>query len=284
MPRVCIDPGHNGTGADTGAQGHGLLEQDLTLDIAQRLKPLLEKNGFEVVMTRDGSVVNGPHNTLTQSLQSRCNIANNAGVELFVSIHVNAGGGTGSEVYALPGGKAYVAAQLMLKNLISACQWTNRGVKFTRYYVLLHTNMPAVLTENGFIDDASDARLLADAGFRQRIAVAHAKGICEYFGVNYRENNSSNLEVERMFESLIVYIGYPEGSIVPRLQTHLKAPAIMLQDLTLETVKAVRKVYGVGYSAKDYVVEGYTIPLFKLLTGSDADKTAQAVIDFVNGK
>lgn len=185
MPRICIDPGHNASGADTGAEGNGLREQDLTLDISQRLQTLLVADGFEVVMTREGDFVKGPHGSVQESLKTRCDIANQSAADLTVSIHVNAGGGTGTEVYALPGGRAVVAAQRVLDRLVYACGWANRGVKTDQeFYVLVHTDMPAILTENGFID-SSDAKKLADPNFRQIIAEAHAKGICDFFGVTY---------------------------------------------------------------------------------------------------
>ncbi|MHB1652510.1 MAG: N-acetylmuramoyl-L-alanine amidase [Desulfitobacteriaceae bacterium] len=187
MPKICIDPGHNSSQADTGAQANGLNEQDLNLDIARRLRTFLQINGFEVAMTRDGDFVNGPHATLNESLKSRCDIANSFAADLFVSIHVNAGGGTGTEVYALPGGQAVVAAQRVLERLVYACNWANRGVKTDRaFYVLVHTDMPAILTENGFID-SGDANKLANSGFRQSIAEAHARGICDFFGISYQQ-------------------------------------------------------------------------------------------------
>lgn len=188
MPKVCIDPGHNSNGFDTGAQGNGLLEQDITLNIGLRLKPLLETNGIQVVMTRTGGQVAGVINSVTDSLQARCDIANNAVVDLFVAIHINAGGGTGSEVWVVStGGRAEKAANAVLARLIASCGWANRGVKTANDYVLKYTNAPAILTENGFIDSASDSAKLKDPTFIQAIAVAHAKGICDYFGISYKE-------------------------------------------------------------------------------------------------
>ncbi|MHB1651377.1 MAG: N-acetylmuramoyl-L-alanine amidase [Desulfitobacteriaceae bacterium] len=188
MPKICIDPGHNTSGADTGAQGNGLFEQDLTLDIARRFRTLLEFNGFDVVMTRDGDFVNGPHGDINESLKSRCDIANSSGADLFISIHINAGGGTGSEVYCLPGGKAVHLAGIMAYYFAQQLSWPNRGVNSDHeFYVLVHTGMSAILTENGFIDNASDAVKLADSNFRQTIARAHAKGTCEYFAMEFKE-------------------------------------------------------------------------------------------------
>jgi N-acetylmuramoyl-L-alanine amidase len=188
VPTICIDPGHNKFSADAGAEGNGLCEQDLTLDISLHLKPLLEYNGFAVVLTREGDFVKGPHQTVKQSLQARCNIANKAGADLFLSIHVNAGGGTGTEIYALPGGQAEKLAGILLYYLIQQANWANRGVKTNRnFYVLVNTKMPAVLTENGFIDNPSDVAKLSSPGFRKSLARAHAKGICDFYRVEYRD-------------------------------------------------------------------------------------------------
>jgi len=186
MAKICLDPGHNKSGADTGAQGNGLYEQDLTLDIALRMKPLLEINGFEVVLTREGDFVKGDHSSVNASLESRCALANREKVDLFVSIHVNAGGGTGVEIFALPGARAEKCAKRVLDRLIEVCQWTNRGVKTNqRFYVLVKTDMPAILSESGFIDHPTDAKKLKDPAFRQKIALGHVKGICDFYGKMY---------------------------------------------------------------------------------------------------
>lgn len=187
MPTVCEDPGHGGY--DPGACGNDLEEKDVTLDIALRLRPLLEFNGISVIMTRDGDYAPGHlENALNAELTERSNIANNAKVDLLVSIHVNSGGGEGQEelVYAT-GGRAETAANKLLPYLVAAGNWSNRGVKSQNVSVLRKTNMPAILTENGFIDNAADAAKLKDPSFRQALAVAHAKGICDYFGITYKE-------------------------------------------------------------------------------------------------
>jgi len=186
MPICCLDAAHNSDLIDSGAMGNGLLEQDITLDIALRLKPLLEENGIQVVMTRTSGRVPGGYTTVNGSLQARCDISDNAKADLFVSIHVNAGKGTGSEVWVLSlGGRAEKAARAILARLIESSGWVDRGVKTSKLYVLANTEAPAILTENGFIDTISDAVKLSSPGFRQEIAVAHARGICDYFGIVY---------------------------------------------------------------------------------------------------
>jgi N-acetylmuramoyl-L-alanine amidase len=199
-PKICLDAGHNNYGADTGAEGNGLREQDITLDLVLRIKPLLENNGFDVVLTRSGDYVDGPHDTLVQSLQTRCDIANNAGVDFFDSIHVNAGGGTGPEIcIQSTGGQAEDAANTILPYLVNAGDWYNRGVKVRNLQVTRDTNMPAILVENGFIDTTTDAQKLADPNFRQALAEAHVMGICKFFNVAY---NDSQYEID---SAILIY-------------------------------------------------------------------------------
>lgn len=184
---VCIDPGHGGY--DPGACGNGLREKDITLAIAQQLTPLLVYNGIATAITRTGDYAPGHiENNLDTELEQRVKISDNYGADLFVSIHVNSGGGTGQEVLISgTGGKAEAAAQKMLNQIQKVSGWSNRGVKVQNVLVLRETKCPAILTENGFIDSVSDAAKLKDPAFIQSLAVAHAKGICDYFGISYKE-------------------------------------------------------------------------------------------------
>lgn len=196
--KVTLDPGHNLSGVDTGAEGNGIREQDKTLDICLRLRPLLQANGIEVLLTREGELVTGLSSeyTLNQSLQTRCDLSNAAKADLFVSIHINSGGGTGEEVLIYgTGGKAETAANKLLYYLQQVDGWANRGVKVQNVMVLRNTDAPAILTENGFIDCASDATKLKDPDFLQSLAVAHAKGICDYFGITFKEGGNNLVDI-----------------------------------------------------------------------------------------
>lgn len=189
--KVCVDDGHGGY--DPGACGNGLQEKDITLKVVLELKPLLEYNGIEVVLTRDGDYAPGHlEGDLNGELWARVNIAKQNNVDLFVSVHVNAGGGTGEEILISgTGGRAEVAAKKVLPYLVQAGGWANRGVKTQNVLVLRETSMPAILTENGFIDNPTDAAKLKDPNFIHALAVAHAKGICDYFGIAYKEPTAS---------------------------------------------------------------------------------------------
>ncbi len=184
---VVIDAGHNYNGVDTGATGNGLREQDITYYIAEELKPLLERNGFEVIMTRNSLKDNVSTESVSASLARRSEIANRAGADLFVSIHCNAGGGTGTETYYCTGsGEGKVLAGFIQDGMLDAVGLRNRGVKSARYAVLRNTNMAAALVETAFIDNEADAKYLADAKYREAFAEGIARGICDFVGIEYK--------------------------------------------------------------------------------------------------
>jgi N-acetylmuramoyl-L-alanine amidase len=179
VPKVYIDPGHGGT--DSGAVGNGLREKDITLDLALRLNHILVVTyGFQTRLSRTSDI--------TRSLSYRTSDANAWGANIFVSIHINAGGGTGFESYRYPTTDSTTVRLhgLIHSRVLSAMRTiaavTDRGQKTADFYVLRETAMPAVLTENLFIDRAADAALLKRSDFRHAVATGHANGIANFFG------------------------------------------------------------------------------------------------------
>jgi N-acetylmuramoyl-L-alanine amidase len=180
--KICIDPGHGGY--DPGAVGNGLQEKDITLKLALKTRDLLE-NSCNVILTRDSD------NTVWDSsndLQTRCDIANNAGADYFISIHVNSGGGSGFENYYGNNASQHsiYLAGLMHDNVAafySSKGFADRGLKAAHLWVLRRTNMPATLLENLFIDNPTDASFLAQEGNLNDIAFAIANAVCVAFNL-----------------------------------------------------------------------------------------------------
>ena len=189
--KIFIDPGHNHSGADTGAAGNGLKEQDITYLIASKVKPVLERCGIEVKLSRNAITDSLANNSVNASLSARTRMANDWGADLFVSIHCNAGGGTGTETYSYQAGisSAYKLAQAVQKRMIEMVGLPDRGVKTKSLYVLHYTNMPAILVETAFIDHKNDAAVLGSETGQQAFAEAIARGICDYTGISYREGD-----------------------------------------------------------------------------------------------
>lgn len=177
MVKIFIDPGHGGT--DPGAVGNGLEEKNLTLQIATAVRNILlnEYVGASVLMSRIGDQ--------TVSLTQRTNAANNWGADFYLSIHINAGGGTGFESYVYPGIGAPTTTyrNAIHDEVLKAVDFVDRGKKSANFHVLRETNMDAVLTENGFIDNSNDAAKLRSASFIAALARGHANGVARAFNL-----------------------------------------------------------------------------------------------------
>ena len=203
MAKIYIDPGHNPTGNDTGAVGYGLKEQDVTVEIALKLKPLLERNGFEVKMSRN-SLKDTVAEGLNASLAGRYNAANSWDADIFVSIHCNSANtkAYGCETYYYTGSsKGRRLADCVQPELAKETGLCNRGVKSANFAVIKHTNMPAILVETAFIDNYDDNRFLASDDGKYKCAVGIYKGICDYLGIEYKLESEDKL-VSREYEEL----------------------------------------------------------------------------------
>ncbi len=178
MVKIFLDPGHGGV--DTGASGNGLLEKNVTLQIALAVR--------EYVQGYQNTTVNMSRTTdKTVSLTERTNMANSWKADYFLSIHVNAGGGTGFESFIFQGLSA-TSETAKIRNdihnqVIKVNGLLDRGKKQMNLHVLRETTMPACLTENGFIDTMADASKMKQPTWIDQVAKAHAEGIAIAFGL-----------------------------------------------------------------------------------------------------
>lgn len=176
MVKIYLDAGHGGS--DPGAVGNGVKEKDLTLKIAKKVEALLKNyQDVQTKMSRTGDTY--------PSLSDRTNEANKWGADYFLSLHINAGGGTGYEDFVFTGSSKSIAYQNIIHAEIikSIGKMKNRGKKQANYQVLRNTKMPALLTECGFIDNASDAALLKQESFLGGLAQGHVNGLVKSFGL-----------------------------------------------------------------------------------------------------
>ena len=186
--KIYIDQGHNPRDYNTGAEGNGLYEQDITYDIGKRLYALLSTSPeFELKLSRPTEeTVLGTNNA--SSLTERVREANGWGADLFLSLHTNASlneRATGSEalIYDLSSTTALGVAEDILKELNLVTGLRIRGViERPGLYVLRRTNMPAVLVEMGFITNPYDAELMAYSP--DLFARGIYRGIMKYYGLS----------------------------------------------------------------------------------------------------
>lgn len=184
MVKIYLDPGHGGS--DPGARGNGLVEKDLNLAIALQIRSMLlnEYEGATIRMSRT--------NDRTVSLSQRTSDANAWGADFFLSIHINASGGSGFESYIYPGtGSPTTTYQNIIHSeILKQVDLRDRGKKRANFHVLRETRMPALLTENGFIDHPADAAKLKNPQFIQALARGHVNGIVKAFGLRKKAGNS----------------------------------------------------------------------------------------------
>jgi len=176
---IVLDAGHGGK--DPGAVGNGLKEADLNLDICKRVRERLGKKYLAVVRI-------APRGELSERVQ----FANDCNAELLLSVHINAGGGTGFESYIYPGAggwtrclRAVIHDTVM--ELLKGYHLDDRGKKDKDFHVLRETLMPAVLLECLFIDNEKDAALLADEMFRDKLSNEIAWGVAQALGLKEAE-------------------------------------------------------------------------------------------------
>lgn len=172
--KLVIDAGHGGH--DGGATSGKLKEAKLTLKIAKKIKKKLKKYNVTVKMTR----TTDKYLSLTQ----RTNIANNWGADAFISVHINSGGGTGFESFIYNGGTSSNTKTLQNKvhaAIMSQIDVKDRGQKKANFAVVRQTTMPAILTENLFVD--GDNKLLKKNKVLNQLADGHVAGIVDYFGL-----------------------------------------------------------------------------------------------------
>ena len=216
VSRIVLDPGHGGH--DPGARGSGLNEAELTLDVALRLKKLLEKQpGVEVVMTREKNIY--------IPLEERTAIANREAADLFLSIHANASrnisargvetyflnfasnpeaeavaarenSASGKSMHSLPDIVRAIAlnnkidesrdfATMVQKSMVSKLSIRNSqvrdlGVKQAPFVVLIGAGMPSVLAEISFITHRQEGQMLKTGAYRQSIAEGLLEAILRY--------------------------------------------------------------------------------------------------------
>jgi len=180
IKNVLFDPGaknKNGTQEATG-----------TKILGDKLKSKLEFNGFKVNLLNDRDV------------NAQINFVNNNKCDLAIALHFNAFNEKVSGVEVLysdvaPGYNKNTTlkfADILLNQLIKDTGMVNRGLKKTNSGVgiIKRTKFPTVLSENGFIDHPTEYLWAKDDNKLNILAESHCKAVCEYFGIEYKDNKN----------------------------------------------------------------------------------------------
>lgn len=220
---VVLDAGHDAGNLANKSPDGTYYEHEFALDMAKRIRVHLERCGVTVTETRpDGNAV---------SLARRCTISNAiAGLDLFVSLHSNAAGGSGWStakgwscyLYG-SGGERKKAANAILAE-VRAAGVTVRSAPIVydpALYVLKNTSAPAVLIEHGFHTNQEDVANLKDGTWRAVVAAAEARGIVAYLGLTWvpeeapeKPDALTEAELaEAWVQSAGVMAGYADGEM-----------------------------------------------------------------------
>ena len=194
---VVLDPGHGGQ--DSGAMCNGVLEKDLTLDVARRIDRLLEAEGIATLMTRLGDTY--------VSLADRAAFTNRVSDCIFVSIHFNEDNkplSGGVETYYAahqitagsfvaswlpflwrplsdsPNYESQTLAGFIQEALVARTGAVDRGTIAKQFFVIANVTSPAVLIEGGFLTNKEDISKVASEDYREQIAAAVTEGILRY--------------------------------------------------------------------------------------------------------
>ncbi|MDO4428596.1 MAG: N-acetylmuramoyl-L-alanine amidase, partial [Atopobiaceae bacterium] len=225
---VVIDPGHGGY--DPGAVAGGLVESNLNLKIAQYCAQELRTYwGVEVYMTRESDVL--------VDLDERADFAKEKNADFFISIHINSGGGKGAEVWIPAINESWCpsyheigkeVANKILSSLKSL-GLSNRGAKFDYYTInggkfypdgsradslavircCREYGIPAILVEHGFIDNGTDASILASESKLKSMGVSEAKAVAEYLQLSKEKKPDPSVTWMRNNEIDLVWDAIP---------------------------------------------------------------------------
>lgn len=207
--KIYIDAGHGGN--DSGAIGYdsdGILhyEKTIALNISLQQARLFRYLGYEVRLSRN-------NNNSNPTLSQRTAEANAWGADLFISNHVNAGGGSGIEVWhSIHGGVGKTCASAIVEKLclnknneyFNQTNFKSRGIKSRAgtngddyYHVIRESNMPAIIIEHGFMDNKSDLdKLRAVNGMQHKLARLTVEAISGACAIRDITNTLNNLMKE----------------------------------------------------------------------------------------
>ncbi len=187
-PVIVIDAGHGGE--DSGAVDNGVLEKDINLDIALKLRDFLITSGYTVVMTRDTdiSIYDSSSSTISEKkvsdLHNRLSIINGSDDNILVSIHQNKFEQSkyyGAQMFYSPNNpKSEYLAESIRRSVTGLLQPENkRELKAadSSIYILNKATVPAVIVECGFISNQEEAQKLSDEDYRSKMAFAIFCGV-----------------------------------------------------------------------------------------------------------
>ena len=169
--RIGIDKGHTVQGGGCHGACGMVKESVVNRLVGDIVIHQLKSLGHEVIDC-SCDYANDPN----PQLVAIANKANASSLDIFLSLHLNAGGGIGAEIYTTSGSGASTKAKNLINTYCAETGFRNRGYKTANFYVLRNTKAPAMLLEMAFVDTQQDADIINNIGYA-RIASAIVKGL-----------------------------------------------------------------------------------------------------------
>ncbi|WP_437182652.1 N-acetylmuramoyl-L-alanine amidase CwlD [Shouchella lonarensis] len=203
---IVLDPGHGGI--DGGATSKsGLIEKEVTLAVALKLRDYLQEAGALVFMTREEDMDLADEDVVkirrrkVQDLKRRVQVVNESSADLFVSIHMNAipspkwrGAQT---FYHLKEHKNAELATLIQDELRNQLENTKRHAKPIHHvYLLKEAKIPGVLVEAGFLSNPDEARLLETEEYQRKLAASIYTGMLRFVSGEVVEEQTKGMETK----------------------------------------------------------------------------------------
>ena len=256
VKKIYLDPGHGGS--DPGAVKY-LVERDVNLVMALACRDFLEEYGVEVKMSR---TTNGAKPTINEMARD----ANNWGADYVVSIHNNAGKGNGFEIY-YGIGSDMSGSKGLAKNIeveVKAIGQNSRGLKTKKnsegkdYFGMIRlTNMPAVICEGVFVDNATDVEIADTTAEQKAFGVAYAKGILKTLGIDYSKKTTSSKTPAKKNEGYLVKVTATALNIRSGAGTNYKVNGV-IRDKGVYTIVETKKNWGRLKSGAGWICLDYT--------------------------
>lgn len=236
--RIAITAGHNsyiGGNFDVGAVGKTTTEAKFVKETVSILIPMLQKQGHIV---KDCTPYNEHFNTRRDSHVARCKQVDNFDADIYLDIHLNAGGGTGVETWINnANSRSKVYAEKITKNVSEELKLRNRGVKINpRFWSLSLTKKPAVIIEGAFVDNSEDMKKINPKSYATNIAKAFGevgnvnmknekikvnflgqnKNLEGFIkdGVSYVKVETVYIPLRKLFESMGFSVDWKDGVII----------------------------------------------------------------------
>lgn len=196
---IGLDDGHgeNTAGKETPSipelDDRVIHENEFNKEVVKYLDIELKRCGFKTLLVAPTDE--------DASLSDRVSLANSNNVDAYISIHYNAFDGKfdeydpeGLSVHVYPGNpNDRRLGECILKYLKDGTPQKNRGIVESDFYVLRNAKMPAALSENGFMDNKTEAMRMLNVAYQKEVAKEHAQGICEFFNKPYIEDKPLTL-------------------------------------------------------------------------------------------